>query len=92
MLTVFFDYRGVVHYEFLPTSQTVKKEYSLSVMRHLREAIPKNGPELTIQKQFLDFAPQYCSDSFAKNSTHIHTQPPYSPDLTSCDFWLFPEL
>ena len=27
MLTVFFDYRGVVHYEFLPTGQTVNNEY-----------------------------------------------------------------
>ena len=26
MLTGFFDYRGVVHYEFLPTGQTVNKE------------------------------------------------------------------
>lgn len=38
MLTVFFDYRGVVHSEFLPPSQTVNKEYYLSVMRRLREA------------------------------------------------------
>ena len=41
MLTVFFDYRGVVHYEFLPTAQTVNKEYYLSVMRHLCEATRK---------------------------------------------------
>ena len=34
MLTVFFDYRGVVHYEFLPTGQTVNKVKYLSVMRH----------------------------------------------------------
>ena len=27
MLTVFFDYRGVVYYEFHPTDQTVNKEY-----------------------------------------------------------------
>lgn len=25
MLTVYYDYRGVVHYEFLPPSQTVNK-------------------------------------------------------------------
>jgi len=31
-------------------------------------------------------------DHFAKNSTHIIPQPPYSPDLTQCDFWLFPKL
>ena len=46
MLTVFFDYRGVVHYEFLPIGQTVNKEYYLRVMRHLREAIRKKRPEL----------------------------------------------
>ena len=44
MLTVFFDYRGVVHHEFLPTGQTVNKEYYLSVMRHFREAIRKIRP------------------------------------------------
>ena len=51
MLTVFFDYRGVVHYEFLPPGQTVNKKYYLSGMHilsvcRLREAIRKNRPEL----------------------------------------------
>ena len=36
-MTVFFDFRAVVHYEFLPTRPTVNKEYYLSVMRRLRE-------------------------------------------------------
>jgi len=31
-------------------------------------------------------------DHFAKNSTHIIPQPLYSPDLASCDFWLFPKF
>ena len=31
-------------------------------------------------------------DHFAKNSTHIVPQPPYLPDLTPCDFWLFHKL
>ena len=31
-------------------------------------------------------------DHFAKNLTHIVTQPPYSSDLAPCDFWLFPKL
>lgn len=44
MLTVFFDYRGVVHSEFLPTGQSVNKQYYLSVMRRLREAIRKKRP------------------------------------------------
>ena len=39
MMSAFFDFHGVVHYEFLPPRQTVNKEYYLSVMRSLREAI-----------------------------------------------------
>ena len=39
MLTVFMDYRGVVHHEFLPEGHTVNKEYYLGVMRRLREAV-----------------------------------------------------
>ena len=31
-------------------------------------------------------------DHFAKNSTNIVPQPPNSPDLSQCDFWLFPKL
>ena len=36
IMIVFFDFRGVVHYEFLSPRQTVNKEYYLSVMRRLR--------------------------------------------------------
>ena len=36
-MTVFFDVRGVVHYEFLSTRQTVNKEYYLSIMRRLQK-------------------------------------------------------
>jgi len=43
-----------------------------------------------------DNAPSHTAlvlrDHFAKNSTHIVPQPPYSPDLAPCDFWLFPKL
>ncbi|XP_011631491.1 histone-lysine N-methyltransferase SETMAR-like [Pogonomyrmex barbatus] len=46
LLTVFFDYHGVVHYEFLPPGQIVNKEYYLSVMRHLREVIRFKRPDL----------------------------------------------
>jgi hypothetical protein len=42
MLTVFFDFEGVVHYEFLPQGRTVSKEYYLEVMQCLREAGKKD--------------------------------------------------
>ena len=46
LLTVFFDYHGVVHPEFLPQGRTVNKEYYLEVMRRLRKAMRKKRPEL----------------------------------------------
>ena len=39
LLTVYFEYNGVVHHEFLPQGCTVNKEYYLEVMPRLREAI-----------------------------------------------------
>ena len=99
MLTVFFDFRGEVHYEFLPPCQTVNKKYFLSAKRRLREAIRLKRPELWGNNSWVlhhDNAPSHTvlilRDHFVKNSKHIVPQPPYSPDLAPCDFWLFPKL
>ncbi|UYV66795.1 hypothetical protein LAZ67_4002873 [Cordylochernes scorpioides] len=98
LLTVFFDCRGVVHLEFLPQDRTVNKEYCLQVMRNLREAIRQKRPDLCKNKNWLlhhDNAPAHISllvrDFLAKNNTLMMPQPPYSPDLASCDFFLFPK-
>ncbi|UYV78553.1 hypothetical protein LAZ67_16001984 [Cordylochernes scorpioides] len=99
LLTVFFDCRGVVHHEFLPQGRTVNKEYYLQVMRNLREAIRQKRPNMWKNKNWLlhnDNAPAHTSllvrDLLAKNNTLMMPQPPYSPDLAPCDFFLFPKL
>lgn len=88
-----------MHYEFLPPGQTVNKEYYLSIMQRLREAIRKKRPELWADNSWFlhhDNAPSHTAlvlrNHFAKNSTHIVPQPSYSLDLAPCDFWLFPKL
>jgi len=55
MLTVFMDYNGIVHHEFLPKGQTINKEYYLGVMRRLCEAVRQKRKDLC--KQLVDFAP-----------------------------------
>ncbi|UYV82755.1 hypothetical protein LAZ67_22000747 [Cordylochernes scorpioides] len=99
LLTVFFDCRGVVHHEFLPQGRTVNKEYYLQVMRNLREAIRQKRPDLRKNKNWLlhhDNPPAHTSllvrDYLAKNNTLMMPQPPYSPDLAPCDFFLFSKL
>ncbi|CAK9818191.1 Mariner Mos1 transposase [Anthophora quadrimaculata] len=99
MLTVFFDYHGVVYSEFLPDGQTVNKEYYLSVMRRLRENIRRKRLDLWKNNSWIlhhDNAPWYTSilvrEFLAKNSINVIEQAPYSPDMTPCDFFLFPKL
>ncbi|UYV78911.1 hypothetical protein LAZ67_17000241 [Cordylochernes scorpioides] len=93
------DEAGVVHHEFLPQGRTVNKEYYLQVMRNLREAIGQKRPDLWKNKNWLlhhNNAPAHTSllvrDRLAKNNTLMMPQPPYSPDLAPCDFFLFPKL
>lgn len=99
LLTVFFDFNGIVHQEFLPQGRTVNKEYYLEVMRRLREAIRKKRPDLWKNNSWLlhhDNAPAHSSllvrNFLAKNNTVVMPQPPYSPDMAPCDFFLFPKL
>ncbi|UYV74793.1 hypothetical protein LAZ67_12001006 [Cordylochernes scorpioides] len=93
------DEASVVDHEVLPQGRTVNKEYYLQVMRNLREAIRQKRPDLWKNKNWLlhhDNAPAHTSllvrDFLAKNNTLMMPQPPYSPDLAPCGFFLFPKL
>ena len=46
MLLTFFDIRGIVHYEFVQTGQTVNQVYYLEVEERLREKVRRKRPEL----------------------------------------------
>ena len=82
MLIVFFDWKGVVHHEFVPPRQTVNKEFYLDVHRRLREAVRRKRPEAWKKKSWLlhhDNAPAHSSllvrDFLAKHSTTLVPQP-----------------
>ena len=99
MLTVFMDYRGVVHHEFLPEGQTANKEYYLGVMRRLREAIRQKRPDLWANNSWIlhhDNAPSHNAivirEHLAKNEMNTIQQPPNLPDMAPCDFFLFGRL
>ena len=99
MLTVFFDFNGIMHHEFLPRGQTVNKEYYLQVQRRLREAIRKKHTDLWKNNSWLlhhDNATAHTSllvrEFLAKNNTVTMPRPPYSPDMAPRDFFLFPKI
>ena len=99
MLVVFFDWHGVIHYEFVPRGQTINKEFYVAVLKRLREAIRWKRPQLWMNQRWVlhhDNAPAYSSflvhNFLAKNETTVVPQPPYSPDLAPANFFLFPKL
>jgi transposase len=99
LLTVFFNYCGIVHHSYAPEGQTIDKEYYLEVIRHLCDAVRRKRPDLWASRNWQlhhDNAPAHSShliQSFlAEHGIPVVRQVPYSPDMAPCDFWLFPKL
>ena len=99
MLIVFFDVHGIVHLEFLPQGQTINQNVYKDILRRLMRSVREKRRELWETKSWLlhhDNAPAHNALSIrqflAENNSAVLEQPPYSPDLASCDFFLFPKL
>ena len=99
MLIVFFDVHGIVHLEFLPQGQTINQNVYKDILRRLMRSVREKRRELWETKSWLlhhDNAPAHNALSIqqflAENNITVLEQPPYSPDLAPCNFFLFPKL
>ena len=95
----FFDTTGMIYMHWVPTGQTVNKEYCVEVLREFRKRFRRKRPALFKLGQWhfqQDNAPVHNSilvrDYLTKMGIKTVPQPPYSPDLAPCDFWLFSKL
>ena len=84
---------------WLPTGQTVNKEYYVEVLREFRKRLGRKRPALFKSGQWhfqQDNEPVHNSilvtDYLTKMGIKTVPHPPYSQDIASCDFWLFPKL
>ena len=92
MLISCFDSQGIVHKEFVPPGQSVNQTFYGEVLERLRKMVALHGhgccttstPHVTRQCPINEF--------LAHKSIPMLPQPPYSPDLSPCDFFLFPWL
>jgi len=78
--------------------QTVNQEVYISVLRHMREALRRRRPDLWASGQWTllhNVRPHTAltvSRFLTKHNVTVLPHPPYSPDLSPCDFLLFPRL
>ena len=84
---------------WVPTGQTVNKECYVEVFREFRKRFIGKRPALFKSGQWhfqQDNAPVHnailVTDYLTKMGIKTVPQPPYSPDLAPCDFWLFLKL
>jgi len=99
MIITFFDTKGIVHKEFVPTDQTVSSGFYCEVLRRLHENVRRHRPQLWREQTLLLHHVNASSHTsvlthqfLAKNKISVIPHPPYSPDLAPCDFFLFPKL
>ena len=95
----FFDIRGTVHYEFVPTGQTVNQVYYFEVLERLREKVRLKQPEPFVNNScnlHHNNAPAHTALSvkefLASKQITVLEHPAYSPDLAPNNFFLFPKI
>ncbi|PRD27699.1 UNVERIFIED_CONTAM: Histone-lysine N-methyltransferase SETMAR [Trichonephila clavipes] len=97
-MTIFFFYfEGIVYQHAVKTGTTVSDSNYTNVLRTMEQHVKRKHPLL--RNGFLlhhDNAQQHIARCLLyisqQNNVKILPHPPYSLDLTPCDFWLFPRL
>ena len=99
LLSVWWDYKGIVYFELLPPNRTINSDVYIEQLTKLNNAVEEKRPELTNRKGIV-----FHHDS-ARPYTYLTTRqklfelgwdvlphPPYSPDLAPSDYFLFRSL
>lgn len=96
MLSVWWDWKGVVHFELLPKNETINSAKYCQQLDRLKAAITEKRPELANRRGVVfqhDNARPHTSLETCKQllsySWDVLPHPPYSPDLAPSDYHLF---
>ena len=95
MLSVWWDWKGIVHYELLEPGQTINSTLYCQQLMRLKQAIKKKRPELTNRKGvvFRHNARPHISlvtrQKLRELGWEVLMHPPYSPDIALSNYHLF---
>lgn len=95
MLTLFFDNEGVVLAEFMPKGTTINSAAYCATLKRLRKALKDRRPGKLTRKIVLihdnatPHSARVTQDLLKKFKWDVWEHPPYSPDLSPCDFHVF---
>ena len=92
MLSVWWDFKGIVYFELLPRNQTINSNVCCRQLMKLDEEIKEKWPELATRKGVIfhqDNARPHTSlvtrKKLLKLGWKVMLHPPYSPDLAPSD-------
>lgn len=99
MLSVWWDFKGIVYFEVLPRNETINSNTYCRQLDSLNESIIQKRPELVHRKGVVlhhDNARPHVSlmsrQKILQFGWDVLPHPPYSPDLAPSDFHLFRSL
>jgi hypothetical protein len=93
-----FDIEDIVHKEFVPLGQMVNGKFYCDILKRMRENIRHKRPDKWHNNSWAlhhDNTPAHASlvvRQFLASTKTVIPQPPYSQDLATCDFFLFPKM
>ena len=96
MLSVWWDFQGIIHWELLPRNTTVSAELYCEQLGRLRQALIKKRPGPRKVRLLHDNAKPHTAmltrQTLEKFRWEVLPHPTYSPDLAPSDYYLFRSL
>jgi len=97
MLCIWWDQKGVIHYELLKPGQTINGDFYRQQLMRLKRAIAEKRPDYATRHESIIFHHDNARPhvavrvkNYLENSGwEILVHPPYSPDLAPSDYHLF---
>ena len=98
MAIVFWDNIGILLIDWVPHGATINSQYYITVLENLRESIKQNRRGkltrgvLLLHDNARPHTSHETSAAIQRLGFEVLQHPPYSPDLSPCDYYLFAEM